>query len=306
MSASPIAHNPEQNAPPHLETTPIHFKAILAATDFSEQATTALKIAAQAAHHFRSRLQVVHAVMPEFYMADTTVLSSELQKVDLERAQHELHEYTRRIPEVRATLHEEIAVFGSPAEVIPAAMSAATIDLLVMGSHGRGATGKLVLGSVAELVIRNTHCPVLVAGPHCKPRLLPLKSIVLATDLPAASLRAAQYATSLTRQFGGTLTVVHVLHEEAGEGAVSDANMRRELRELLPKDPELKRHVHFQVRSGEAGQEIVRLAQRSKANLIVIGAHEHGTLADHAPWATLSHVIRESRCPVLAVQPHFA
>lgn len=306
MSVLPTGYDAEQIAPPHLETAPIHFRAILAATDLSEQATTALKIAAQAAHHFRSRLQVVYAVMPEFYMADTTVLSPELQKVDLERAQHELHEYTRRIPEVRTTMHEEIAVFGPAVDVIEALARTAGIDLLVMGSHGHGAARKLVLGSVAESVIRNTHCPVLVAGPHCKPRLLPLKSIVLATNLPAASLRAAQYATSLTRQFGGTLTVVHVLRGDAGEGTISSASTRRELRELVPDDPELKHHVHFQVRSGEAAQEVVRIAKRSKADLIVMGAHEHSTLADHSPWATLSHVIRESPCPVLAVQPHFA
>lgn len=48
------------------------------------------------------------------------------------------------------------------------------------------------------------------------------------------------------------------------------------------------------------------LIQANGVGLIVMGARESLMLADHAPWATLSDVIRESRCPVLAVQPHLA
>lgn len=307
MTASTIAHNTEQSAPPHLETSLIQFKAILAATDFSDQATTALKIAARMAKLFHSRLHVVYAVTPEFYIADTTMLSSELQKIDAERGQQQLHEYTRRIPEVRTLLHEEIALCGAPTDVIAALVETAGIDLLVMGSHGRGSPGKMLLGSVAESVVRRTHCPVLVTGPHCKAHSEPLKSIVLATDLPATSLRAAQYATSLIRQFGSTLTVVHVIPNQA---TVSDAAEKRlarqDLREFAPRDPELMKHVHLQVRSGNASEEILHIAKHNKADLIVMGAHEHTALADHAPWATLSQVIREAACPVLAVQPHIA
>ncbi|HTD56986.1 MAG TPA: universal stress protein [Silvibacterium sp.] len=306
MSASITVHNAEQSGLPRLETTPVRFKTILAATDLSERATSALKIAARMAKQFRSTLHVVHAVTPEFYMADATMLSSELQKIDVERCQRELHEYTRRIPEVRATLHEETAICGAPTDVITSVVEAAGIDLLVMGSHGRGPVGKLVLGSVAEAVIRRTHCPVLVVGPHCGGRLYPLRSIVLGMDLPAASLRAAQYATSLARQFGSTLMVVRVLaqHSRPISGAVEERFAKEDLRELAPGDPELRKHIHFQIRSGEAAEEILRIAAESKANLIVMGAREHSTLADHAPWATLSRVIRGAHCPVLAVQPH--
>jgi nucleotide-binding universal stress UspA family protein len=310
MSASTIAHNPEQSAPPHLETSPIQFKAILAATDFSDQATTALKVAAQMAKLFHSRLQVVYAVIPEFSMADTTMLSSELQKIGVERGQEELHQYTRKIPEVRSIKHQEIALCGVPTEVIAALVETAGIDLIVMGSHGRGTAGKMVLGSVAESVIRSTHCPVLVTGPHCEPHSWPLKSIVLATDLPATSLRAAQYATSFTQQFSSTLSMIHVLREHAGEAATSGSTeenlARNDLHELAPDDPEFRKHVHFTVRSGDAAQEILRIAKHNKADLIIMGAHEHTALADHAPWATLSKVLREAVCPVLAVQPHIA
>ncbi len=303
---SASTYDEERSVLPHLETTPIHFKAILAATDLSKEAAAPLKMAAGMAKQFHSRLQVVYAVMPDLYMADTTMLSSELQKIDVERAQHELHQYANRIPELRTTMHEEIARCGAPVDVITEMVSTSGIDLVVIGSHGRGTAGKIVMGSIAESVIRKIHCPVMVTGPHCEGHFKPPASIVLATDLPAASLRAAQYATSLARHFGSTLTVVHVVTEQSGSQAISERRARRDLRQLTPDDAELRKHVHFKVRPGDAANEIVTIARSSKADLIVMGAHEHGALADHAPWATLSHVIRESTCPVLAVQPHLA
>ena len=310
MSATTGTKNTEHNAMPHLETTRIHFKAILAATDFSDQATTALKLATHIAKLFHSKLQVVHAAMPEFYMGDTTMLSAELQKIETERGQQRLHEYTTKIPEVRSALHEEIVLCGTPGEVIPALVEASEIDLLVLGSHGRHSVGKMLMGSVAESVIRRTHCPVLVTGPQCKAHTNPLKSILLATSLPAASLRAAQYATSLTRQFGGTLTIAHVLPEHDDDATASseaqERLIREDLHELSPGNPEFRKHVHIQVRSGDTAEEIMRIAKHAKVDLIVMGVHEETALADRAPWATLSQVIRESTCPVLAVQPHIA
>ena len=80
----------------------------------------------------------------------------------------------------------------------------------------------------------------------------------------------------------------------------------RELRQLVPDDPDLSRKVHFEVTAGEPASEILAAARQAKASLIVMGARQHSVMADHAPWATLSAVIRESRCPVLAVQPHIA
>lgn len=309
MSNSAIEHMQERTTP-HLETTPLHIKGILAATDLSEQATLALKFAARIAKQLHSRLHVLYAVAPQLYVADTAVLTHELQKIEVDRAQEELHEYASRIPEVRTTRHEEIALCGPATETIFQIAEMKGIDLLVMGSHGRGGVAKMVLGSVAEDAIRRVHCPVLVVGPRYARRFGSLKSIVLATDLPVGSWRAAQYATSLARKTGATLTLVHVVShrvlKEKENGVIVGEQTERELRQLVPHDTELRKHVHFEVIRGNPAEEIVRVATAHKAGLIVMGAREHSIMADHAPWATLSHVIREAHCPVLAVQPHIA
>jgi len=310
MSTVMSEHKLHESVVPHLETSPIHIKGILAATDLSGQATLALKFGARLAKKLNCRFHVLYTVMPQLYVTDTGVLSAELQKIEIERGEKQLRQHLSRIPEVRTIKHEEIALCGPATEAIDAAMDAKGIDLVVMGSHGRSGLAKIVLGSVAEAVIRSTHCPALVVGPRCARRFDPFRSMVLATSLPPDSLRAVQYALSLAKETGAMLTVVHVVPGRVpGMGILvrsAEERAREELHQLVPNDPELKKHVHFEVVAGDAAEEILSAAKRLKASLIVMGARERSMIAEHAPWATLSAVIRESHCPVLAVQPHLA
>jgi nucleotide-binding universal stress UspA family protein len=309
MTASSSQETQQEKVTPHLETTTLHIKGILAATDLSEQATIALEFAARLAKQFHSRLHLLYTVMPQLYIANTAVLSAEVQKVEIDRAQEELRRYASKIAELRTLRHEEIALCGPTIDAIDELVEMKGIDLLVMGSHGRSGLGKMMLGSVAEAAIRRLHCPVLVVGPHCARRLDPLKPMLLATELPAGSLRAAQYAMSFAREATAPLTVVHVLPERVQEMGYAGVSVKdkvaEELRQLVPHDPELRKHVHFEIATGKPAEEIVRAAKNCKAGLIVMGAREHTVLADHAPWATLSDVIRESHCPVFVVSSHF-
>ena len=71
------------------------------------------------------------------------------------------------------------------------------IDLIVLGTHGRGLIGTLVLGSVAEQVLRHATCPVLTVGPDVLQSLVDhqqLSHVLFATDFSEASMRALLYA----------------------------------------------------------------------------------------------------------------
>jgi len=223
----------------------------------------------------------------------------------VERAREELHKYMCKIPEFRTAPHEEIVLCGPALATIIEMVEMKGIDLVVMGSHGRGGLGKMVLGSVAEAAIRRLHCPVLVIGPLCTHRLRSLKSTVLATDLPAGSLRAGQYAASISRASGCALTVVHVVPEHLDVHCVESlTSALMDLRRLVPSDDELRKRVALEIVKGEPAAEILRVAEAANADLIVMGVKECSTMTNHAPWTALSKVIREAECPVLAVQPH--
>jgi nucleotide-binding universal stress UspA family protein len=287
----------------------LQMKGILIATDFSEQATLALKIAARMARQFHSRLHVLYVESRPIYAPGAGVLVPLLETVDIEQARERLHEYAVAIPELRITRHEEIVSSGPTVAALYEAAETSGVDLVVVGSHGRSGLRKAVLGSVAEAAVRGLHCPVLVVGPRC---LLPahqLKSILLVTGLSSTSRHAAMCAVSIARETGAKLTVAHVQPEHLEEhdmlGFTAWRNAAEEMRQLVAKDLLLPHQVGYEIHTGLAATEIIRAAEQRKAGLIVLGTHASGALADHWPWATLSSVIRESPCPVLGV-PHRA
>ncbi|MBW4026278.1 MAG: universal stress protein [Acidobacteria bacterium] len=291
----------------HLGTAPLHIKGILAATDFSSQATLAVKIAARLAKQLESKFYVLHTILPQLYAPGVGVVSPVLYELDTKQAQEELRKYAGKIPEVRTLRHEEVVLVGPPAEAMLDLVQTRSIDLAVVGSQGRTGLQKLVLGSNAEAVIRHLHCPILVVGPRCVRRYGPLHSIVFATDLPFGSLRAAQHAMSIAQATGSSITLVHVLPKSSSKEEDYELEMTRateQLHQLVPNDPQIASHVRFEVLVGDRSERILESAKRHKAGLIVMGVREHGVLADHAPWATLSEVIRKAHCPVLAVRPH--
>ena len=303
MIASPSPQPTLELAEPHLESSPIRIKDILVATDFSEQATEAARVAAALAKTFDAQLHIVHAVPLQVYAADSTPV---LQRVEVENGRKALHAYAAKTPQLKSIKHEEIVLSATPTDAISLVVEERKIGLVVVGSRGRSGITKVVLGSVAESAVRHLHCPVLVVGPRCEQRADALKSIVLAADLLYSSLRPAQYAASIARQAGTSLTIAHVF--PASDPRSNDVAFRERakhtLRQLAPEDLYLEKRIHIETATGATADELLGIAARAKAGLIVMGVHEHGVLADHAPWATIPQVVRMARCPVLAVQAH--
>jgi nucleotide-binding universal stress UspA family protein len=143
----------------------ITLKKILVATDFSEPSEAALAYGRELARNFGSTLIVAHVVDNAFtgaVGADGFVFSDPRLQQDLEATAR------RRIElllsdEDRAVLAAEAAVIVSnaPAYAIVDYARKANVDLIVMGTHGRGAVAHLLMGSVAERVVRLAPCPVL-------------------------------------------------------------------------------------------------------------------------------------------------
>jgi nucleotide-binding universal stress UspA family protein len=203
--------------------------------------------------------------------------------------------------------HQEIVYLNSAVGAIKAAVIEHSIDLIIMGSHGASGLEKLVMGSVAEAVLRSSHAPVMVVGPNCKTEKkgMNLRSIVLATDLVIGSLRPAQYAAALAEESNSSLTLVNVGSESQGASELARKQVAERLKNLIPDDASLWCDPHTRAVVGDASEQILKVALAEKADLIVAGSSGSGPLLDHAPWSTLSKVIRGAACPVLAVQPHF-
>ena len=143
----------------------VTLKRILVATDFGDAAEVAFAYGRELARNFGASLDVLHVAdnvlargfAPEGYM----VSYPELQRDVEEAAARQLNELV--CEEDRAVLGARTVVrtSTSPALAIVDYARETQVDLIVMGTHGRGAMAHLLMGSVAERVVRTAPCPVL-------------------------------------------------------------------------------------------------------------------------------------------------
>ena len=134
----------------------IVLKNILVATDFSAASDAALMYGREIARTFGSTLHVLHVNENLFLRpspADPYALASTAERLLNEQL----------TADDRSALHARAVLETSdqPADAITACARHSGIDLIVMGTHGRGAMAHLLMGSVAERVVRTAPCPVL-------------------------------------------------------------------------------------------------------------------------------------------------
>jgi len=141
----------------------ITLNKVLVATDFSDVAAAALTYGSTLARQFGARLHVIHIAENAFmlnvgaaaYVSDVTEIQREID----EEAGRQLEACTGGI-EPRPTIQVRSAG-TSPAFGIVDYAKEHDIDLIVIGTHGRGGVTRMLLGSVAEKVVRMAPCPVL-------------------------------------------------------------------------------------------------------------------------------------------------
>ncbi len=141
---------------------------ILYPTDFSERSLAALALAVDLAQRYGAELHCLHVVdMPEGFILEdgymlplTTEYQPDYGKLK-EAAEAQIEQFvTQHMPDLRDSVRK-VVVLGKPfAEIIRYAREQ-NIDLIVLGTHGRSALGSMLLGSVAEKVVRKAPCAVL-------------------------------------------------------------------------------------------------------------------------------------------------
>ena len=285
---------------------------ILVATDFSPCSEAALPYAFELAKRYGSMIHTVyvmpHEVFVESAEPDPTKARGAAEKKLAEIGNMETRQGIR---------HEEIIREGEVPEVIANLVGQLRIDLVVMGTSGRKALGKLLLGSVAEAIFRTVECPVLTIGPRVARGLKPngeLRRILYATDFGPESVDALPFALSLAEENRARLTLLHVSPEPlpllpepepGGMPIVVDTgelvnSIEGHLRKLMPEGMALWQEPTFMVQFGPAAETILKIAEQN-FDLIVLGVKRPTALTKHLGAGVAYKVISESPCPVLSV-----
>jgi nucleotide-binding universal stress UspA family protein len=146
----------------------MQFRHILAPTDFSEYSTQAVTSALEWAKKFGAKLTIVHVIELPPYPVEGYVppsLSATFMD-DLER--QATTDLAQLVPEAESAGVEvaRVVAVGSPYRKIIDMAEAEQVDLIVMATAGRTGFSRLVMGSIAERVVRTASCPVLTIRPH--------------------------------------------------------------------------------------------------------------------------------------------
>jgi nucleotide-binding universal stress UspA family protein len=146
----------------------MQFRHILAPTDFSEYSKQAVVSALELARKFGAKLTILHVVELPPYPVEGYVPPAVNATFldDLER--QATQDLAQLVPEAESSNVEvvRLVAVGSPYRTIIDTAEAAQVDLIVMATAGRSGFSRLIMGSIAERVVRTATCPVLTIRPR--------------------------------------------------------------------------------------------------------------------------------------------
>jgi len=285
------------------------FKKILCPTDFSSGSRQALRVAARLACESGAELELVHVwyLPTPAFAIDYAFPADVIQRAsdDAERALADALREAKALGVEHVTAKQ---LDGPPWSAIVDA--AEGFDLIVIGTHGRTGLARVLLGSVAEKVIRHAACSVLAVRPDGEPR--PFDHVLCPVDFTTSSHQAMQMAGRLVRSGGTGVTLLHVLEipvassGDPGLDVYQDLD-RRSAAQLDHWATELERECNVAVskraRIGYAGAETLAVLDGDRTfDLVVMGSHGRTGIRRALLGSVAEKVVRNARCPVLVVR----
>jgi nucleotide-binding universal stress UspA family protein len=283
-------------------------KKILWATDFSASAANALTYAEFFARKFDAKITAVHVlpeIEPALIEARPALLEDLYEQVGLKLGQ------ARKKLEALAS-HKDLRFGkvliepGSPAKKIVEIAEKDKADLIVLGKTGLSGLERIVLGSVANGVLRHSPAPVLVVGKkRTRPRI---GKILVPTDFSPHEEVERDIAWTLASAFKADLTLLNVLvlHDYRVQAEYSESLLREVLNRLKARKAREKKDFAVSedvVAAVNAAAGIVNYADLNRFDLIAISSMAHSKLARLFLGSNTERVISISDVPVFAIPP---
>jgi nucleotide-binding universal stress UspA family protein len=278
----------------------VTFERILVPTDFSETSQRALEYAKAIAKQDNSQLLLVHVsppmnliTPPEAAWVDVAELeSAEEERLEQSGAELRSEGYRARTISMTGALYDELL----------SAVKENGVDLIVLGTHGRKGYDRLLLGSDAEAILRQAHCPVFLVGPVApalQGKTWRLREVICATTLDPRSAKVAAFAHKLAAQHGADLVLFHAQNPDSQDP--DWVSFEEAFHHYVPQGFGACSCLRTRLVSTAPGTSIVDLAKQRGCDLIVMGAHPASSMATHLSPGTAAKVLIEAPCPVMTM-----
>jgi len=153
----------------------VALRNILVATDFSEPSSVAMAYGRDLARNYQARLHVIHVVEDVMlrYSSEVGLALPALQEDLVKAARRELESLLTDEDREQLKVVPVLDTSANISHAICAYAKANAIDLIITGTHGRGAVQHFLMGSVAERVVRTAPCPALTVHAHERDFIVP-------------------------------------------------------------------------------------------------------------------------------------
>ena len=291
---------------------------ILCPVDFSGPSAKALTYAAALARWHRAELAVLHVHQIQISplltvgpyigpVAPMTLSTAERAQLEATLTRFVGDEATRDVRTTTALIEDA----NVPASILSHAEGVGA-DLVVLATEGHSGIERLMLGSVAERVLRKAACPVVTVPRRAPAEQSPqsVRNVLCSIDFSDSSTAALELAAAWATKAGARLTALHVIELPVQASALPEylplrdrliTDARESLDTLIPLALRQSRDFETQVAVGRPGPEILRAAETHSADLIVMGVRGRNAVDLAVLGSATQHVLRRASCPVLAV-----
>ncbi len=289
------------------------FQKILCPIDFSPGSEQAMRVAIRLANEAGAELVLAHAWhVPAMAYGSEYAIAADVVQATQDGAQGALDAATLDAAALGAKRLSSRLLAGAPRQQIVELLEHdPAFDLVVLGTHGRTGLARILLGSIAEGVVRHAPCSVLAVRPGGEAGRF--TRVLCPVDFSGSSEHAADLAAALLPPGSAGLTLLHVIDPPAvysGDRRMLDVvrdldrwaadRLDRWAAQLAGKTPA---PVTKLCRLGHPGAEILKVLDEEPAfDLVVLGSHGRTGLERVLLGSVAETVVRHASCPVLVAR----
>ena len=291
---------------------------ILVATDFSDTAVLALDRAIEFAIRHESEIALVHVMQPDIpplAAPEMIVIPPNYEEVLRGASTEGLKAAAQHVREAGVRVSQYLEQ-GRAAQRITACADEVSADLIIIGTRGNTGFKRLLLGSIAEEVVRIANQPVLTVHPGDDRPIEPVRKLLFPTDFsPVADQALAVANMLLAGSEDAEIILVHTYHIAStvvplggfGKGASqllgADAHQLA-TRATEPSVESLRSkgfRVEVIIERGDPAEIVTELAAERDVDVIVMGTRGHSKLRQLLMGSTAERIVEHAPCPVLTV-----
>ncbi len=281
-------------------------KTLIVPLDMSCSSTNALSLAGSLAQAVGARIELIHVLSRVRVPATRDAMPFEAE-LFLARARAELP------PDVEVRTN---VLGGDPVERVLERVQRDPDSLIVVSSRGRAGLARAVLGSISDQMVRMSPVPIVVSREDMHTPRLSLSSILVPLDSSPLSERALPWATNIARKTDARVTLVSVIdvNQLAAYAGIDRqpvllSDLEEESRDLAREylDDVVRRfrsqglRATWEVRLGQPTDEIIRVAETTAADLVVMSTHGRGGIGRWAFGSITDDVLKRGNTPVMII-----